>query len=500
MSLVLEHLHLLARNEPERVLLDDGEQRLTAKSLHECVLSVRDWVKSAGASVIAVVGDNSLAWIAADLALLDLPVRVVPIPAFFSVTQVCHICHQAQVDTVIGAAEGVRGFPARNQFQPTLISAQLGVFARHILQASTYRGSYEKVTFTSGSTGNPKGVRLERSTLENTARSIADTLAETAIESHLSVLPYATLLENIAGIYAPLLGGVTVHVRTMAQLGLQSPSLFNPLQWAQVLHQVRPQATILVPQLLLALVTLVQRNALPADHFRFIAVGGGKVPQLLLEKADKLNLPVFEGYGLSECGSVVALNTPAHRRSGSVGRVLPHARVRVTDEGELLVSGSVMKGYLGEPDLQGDEIATGDIGALDRDGFVVVSGRKKNLFITAYGRNVSPEWVEAELLAQFPIQQVAIFGEAMPANVAIIVPRAGFDEPAVADAVAACNKTLPDYARIGRFILADEPFSDANGLATANGRIRRFAIAEHYTPRINREIQHGILSTAATTD
>ncbi|MEZ5504662.1 MAG: hypothetical protein R3F38_01215 [Gammaproteobacteria bacterium] len=111
-----------------------------------------------------------------------------------------------------------------------------------------------------------------------------------------------------------------------------------------------------------------------------------------------------------------------------------------------------------------------------------------------------PEWVEAELLAQLPIQQVAVFGEAMPANVAIIVARSGFDAQSVADAVAACNVNLPDYARIGRFILATEPFSDANGLATSNGRIRRFAIFDHYVSQLQPETQHGILSTTATTD
>jgi len=500
MSLVLEHLQRLAQTEPERVLLHDGERHLNAAALYENILSVRRWVEATPATVIALVGDNTLAWLVADLALLGLPVRVVPIPGFFSASQTRHVCRQAQVDMVLGTAAGIQTFPALNPVQVAQVNETVGLVAGLIPQSSAYLGEYEKVTFTSGSTGNPKGVRLGLATLENTARGIADTLADTVIESHLSVLPYATLLENVAGVYAPLLRGVTVHVRTMAQLGLQSPSQFNPLLWAQALQQVQPHATILVPQLLLALVTLLQRNLLSLSSFRFIAVGGGKVAPAMLQQADALNLPVFEGYGLSECGSVVALNTPADRRMGSVGKVLPHAHIRIADDGELLVSGSVMKGYLGEPALEQDEVATGDIGVFDDDGFVMVSGRKKNLFITAFGRNVSPEWVEAELLAKLPIQQVAVFGEAMPTNVAIIVARSGFDTQAVADAVAACNENLPDYARIGRFILTAEPFSDANGLATSNGRIRRFAILDHYVSQLQPETQHGILSKTATTD
>ena len=500
MSLVLEHLQRLAQTEPERILLDAGEQQMSAAALFEHLMSVRRWVESTPATVIALAGDNTLAWLVADLALLGLPVRVVPIPGFFSASQIRHVCRQAQVDMVLGTAAGVQSFPALNPVQVAQVSETVGLVAGLIPQSSAYAGDYEKVTFTSGSTGNPKGVRLGLATLENTARGIADTLADTVIESHLSVLPYATLLENVAGVYAPLLRGITVHMRTMAQLGLQSPAQFNPLLWAQVLQQVQPHATILVPQLLLALVTLVQRKLLPSFRFRFIAVGGGKVAPAMLQQAEALNLPVFEGYGLSECGSVVTLNAPGQRRIGSVGRVLPHARLRISDDGELLVVGSVMKGYLDEPEVAATEIATGDVGSIDSDGYVFVSGRRKNIFITAFGRNVNPEWVEAELLAQLPIQQVAVFGEALPMNVAVLVPRTGFDECAVVDAVHACNASLPDYARIGRVVLATEPFNESNGLATANGRIRRFAIAEHYASQLTPEIHHGILSTTATAD
>jgi long-subunit acyl-CoA synthetase (AMP-forming) len=102
------------------------------------------------------------------------------------------------------------------------------------------------------------------------------------------------------------------------------------------------------------------------------------------------------------------------------------------------------------------------------------------MFITSFGRNVSPEWVEAELCEQPPIAQAAVFGEARPSNVAVIVaaPGAAFDE--LQAAVNAANRRLPDYARIGDWLAAEQPFTPANGLSTSNGRNRRAAIWTRY--------------------
>jgi long-subunit acyl-CoA synthetase (AMP-forming) len=510
MSSVLERLQAWADSAGSTIALHDGERTLTFAELCSAVSLLRRRFQTADYSVVALAGDNSIAWIVCDLALLGLPVRVVPIPAFFSPQQVEHLLQQAQVDAVVATSVELARVPGLNPVQWQLLDARLDLVACRRPVVSRYQGEYEKVTFTSGSTGAPKGVRLALSTLENTALSIADALQDVGIQRHLSVLPYATLLENCAGIYAPLLQGVTIHLRAMAQLGLQSPAQFNPLMLASVLTTVRPQATILVPQLLLALTALVQRGLLAAQDFRFIAVGGGKVSQDVLQTAEALGLPVYEGYGLSECGSVVTLNTPGQHRTGSVGKVLPHARIRIDDQGEILVSGAVMKGYLGEPDLAGDVVATGDLGHIDDEGFLYVSGRKKNLFITAFGRNVNPEWVEAELQGQLAIAQAAVFGEAMPHNVAIIVPRTGFDAAAVDTAVSQCNQRLPDYARIGRIVLAPQPFTDTNGMATPNGRIRRNVIAQQFSAELFsskpfsaelcQEVADGILPTVATAD
>src|SRR5690606_30843133 len=130
---------------------DAGEQQMSAAALFEHLMSVRRWVESTPATVIALAGDNTLAWLVADLALLGSPVRVAPRPGLWSASQARHVCRQAQVDMVLGTAAGVQSFPALNPVQVAQVSETVGLVAGLIPQSSAYAGDYEKVTFTSGS-------------------------------------------------------------------------------------------------------------------------------------------------------------------------------------------------------------------------------------------------------------------------------------------------------------------------------------------------------------
>jgi long-subunit acyl-CoA synthetase (AMP-forming) len=134
----------------------------------------------------------------------------------------------------------------------------------------------------------------------------------------------------------------------------------------------------------------------------------------------------------------------------------------------------------------GEWIATGDLGRLDADGFLYIEGRRKHVLITSYGRNVSPEWPEAELVAGRAIAQAAVFGEAQPRLCALVVPaEPGLPDAAIDAQVRAANARLPDYARIVRWLRADAPFTPQNGLATANGRPRRDALWKAYGARLD---------------
>jgi long-subunit acyl-CoA synthetase (AMP-forming) len=351
-----------------------------------------------------------------------------------------------------------------------------------------------KITYTSGTTGQPKGVCLDATAMLAVADSLWQATQPCSIERHLCVLPLATLLENIGGLYAPMRAGAVIDLMPMAEIGLTGASQFDVQRFLAALQRSQPNSLILVPQLLLMLVSAAENGApLPAS-LRFIAVGGGRVSTGLLQRAEALGLPVFEGYGLSECASVVCLNTPAQRRIGTVGRPLPHVEVRLGAAGQVLVRGPRMLGYLGDAAPADEFLDTGDLGHIE-DGFLVLHGRSKHQFVTAYGRNVNPEWVEAELVQQAPIAQAWLHGEALPANVAVLVPRRdGLPDGALQAAVDAVNADLPDYARVHHWLRADTAFTPVNGLATANGRLRRAALLERYRSAIEHTITIETLS------
>ena len=173
----------------------------------------------------------------------------------------------------------------------------------------------------------------------------------------------------------------------------------------------------------------------------------------------------------------------AANRSGSVGRALPHVDVALED-GEIVVRGEVMLGYAGRAEAPPREWRTGDVGYRDADGYLHVTGRRRNVLINAFGRNVSPEWVESELGAGGAIAQSLVFGEARPWLGAVVVPAADASDGAVAAAVAAANGRLPDYARVARWFRADSPFTFAGGELTANGRPVRDVVLARYGAQI----------------
>ena len=472
----------LVRHGGRPALRGEGGE-LAYDRLPEAVAACRALLDSVGARRVALALDNGPQWALWDLALLADGRVCVPLPGFFSPAQQVHVLDSAGVDTLIvdpATIAGAAGFPGFAAVAP-------GVLQRAPAQVAALPAGTVKITYTSGTTGQPKGVCLSAAAQLAVARSVAQIGAACAVERHLGVLPLATLLENIAGLYAGLLAGARVELLPMRTIGFSGGGGFDPARFLQTLHAHRPHSLILLPQMLLALVGAAEQDhALPAG-LRFVAVGGGQVSPRLLQRAEALGLPVYEGYGLSECASVVCLNTPSARRIGTVGRPLPHAGVRIGDDGEVQVRGARMLGYLGEAPpadaLAADAwLGTGDLGHFD-DGFLVLHGRRKHQFITAYGRNVNPEWVEAELVQQGPIAQAWVHGEARPENLAVLVPRrADCSDVELEAAVAAANAGLPDYARARRWLRAEAPFTPGNGFLTANGRLRRAALAAHYLP------------------
>jgi long-chain acyl-CoA synthetase len=475
---LLERLH----GPATRVLCHTGA--VSDDDLGARVRAYADALAATGAQRIASRLDNGPDWLALDLAIRKLDAVHVPLPTFFSPAQVAHALAQSGAEALIVSADAaLTDGLAACASQPLSETLQL---LRLAAVPTALPAGTACITYTSGTTGAPKGVCLDAATLLAVAQSLADAAAPLSPKRHLCLMPLSTLLENVAGLYAALISGAEIAVPPLAEVGYTGASGLDVPTLIACLHRYRPESAILLPQLLLALVTAAEQGAPLPDSLKFLAVGGGRVGPALLARAEALGLPVYEGYGLSECASVVCLNRPGASRTGSVGRPLPHAKISVID-GELFVEGVRCLGYLGEDTLpSGAAIATGDIGHIDADGFVHITGRRKNVFITSFGRNVSPEWVESELLQHPAFAQAIVHGEARPFNVAIVWPRsAGLDNAALLEALVEVNRGLPDYARIHDIVRADAPFSFADGLSTSNGRPRRDAILARYRAAVD---------------
>lgn len=485
MSQALNSLFGSGPSAASAAVLGTLQQSLSAADTIDAVSKAAEMLANACVRRLALAADNSPDWIITDLAARLAGIPVVPLPPFFSATQSAHVLADSGADAIAAdelGSRALKSLPTRfaGELTPSLSLLRLSHSAGHsVLPSGT-----AKISYTSGTTGSPKGVCLTQGAIDRVAVSLSTATADLDLKRHLCLLPLATLLENIAGVDAPLLSGAEIRVPSLTEAGIQGSAGVDISRLIDCLHAHQPASVILLPQLLAGLVGAVEQGASLPESLRFAAVGGAVVGCPLLERADRAGIPVFEGYGLTECSSVVALNTPKARRSGSVGRPLPHCRVRFAADHEVLIDGAGMAGYLGNDPLQEDTVATGDIGHLDADGYLYIDGRKKNILITSFGRNFSPEWVEASLNATRSIAQSALFGDGRPFNVAVIVPTTGATVMAIERDLAEINSTLPDYARVRSWVMASEPFKLADDTLTANGRVRRPQIYKRYAPDI----------------
>ena len=432
--------------------------------------------------MLGVIADNSPEWIVIDLAAQRAGVSLVPLPGFFTLAQMQHAADTTGMDALFCAMPEMAlalGFERK-----TLEGAELPWFRRDAQPVAVPVGT-SKITFTSGTTGAPKGVCLSAGQQRAVAVALVQATSHIRIERHLSLLPLSVLLENVAGVTAPRLALATCCVPPLAEVGVLGATEFDPLICLDAIERWQADSVILLPQMLLALTAALEAGVPRPSTLRFAAVGGAKVAPALIARARAVGLPAYEGYGLSECASVVALNVPGADRPGSVGRALSHVDVRINDNHEIEVAQSDLLGYLGVEAPASKWLHTGDLGRIDEDGFLHIEGRYKHQLITSFGRNVAPEWPEAELISTAVIAQAAVFGEARPRLCAVIVPRShAVTDAAIDAAVRVANHQLPDYAQIAHWIRAPEAFSARNGLATPNRRVRRDAVWKHYRARL----------------
>ena len=435
---------------------------------------VQDGVACAGLKM-----DNGPNWLCADLACQIAGVAVVPLPAFFTPAQVEHAARETGMDALIGPLTHRNGHFADFEPRGSELEWWAGRHRERVVPAGV-----AKVTFTSGTTGTPKGICLSLEQQETLAGSLAAATSGLSLRKHLVALPLAVLLENVAGVYGALLSGADIVMPSLESVGFLGATGFAPAMLLQTLRKHRPHSLILLPQMLKGLVALLKQLKERIEGLRLVSVGGARTaPELILE-ARELGLPVYEGYGLTEACSVVAVNLPEADRIGTVGQTLTSRRVRIGPDSEIEVYLREGVRYLGQPDVPAGWFPTGDLGRLDGQGFLQVSGRKKQVIVTSFGRNVSPEWVESELLAEASLVQAFVFGDDLPALGALLVAAPGTVEADVQVAVDRCNARMPDYAHIAAWRLVP-PFSASAGQLTPNGRVIRISVQESHQELID---------------
>jgi long-subunit acyl-CoA synthetase (AMP-forming) len=470
MSKVLDAIAARALSHANAIALSGTGVSLSYRDLHRAIADTAAVLNARcpGGRPIALCADNSPAWVLIELAMVKLGRVLVPLPQFFTPAQRDHAMSGAGAQFLISDTGGAATDAL--EIMGTRFAVRRLDRVATMLPAGT-----AKITYTSGTTGQPKGVCLSQDGMEQVSCSLVARIGADYAGVHCAVLPLGVLLENVAGLYTVLLAGGHYLVQPQAKIGFGRSFVPDFAALTDALAASQANTTIVVPEILRGILHTLAARKTGLPQMRLMAVGGARVAPALLDAAAALGVPVYQGYGLSEAASVVTLNTPTDNRPGSVGRALPHIGLRLAGDGEIYLRDPAFLGYAGGGAAP-KEYATGDVARIDDDGFIYVEGRKSNVLITGFGRNIAPEWVESELVAQPEIGQALVFGDAMPKLGALIVPSsATVGDAALAQAIARANRALPEYAHIGHWTKVF-PFTPANGQLTGNGRLRRDTI------------------------
>jgi long-chain acyl-CoA synthetase len=409
--------------------------------------------------------------------------------------------------------------------------------------------------YTSGTTGTPKGVELTHAAMLAEVDLASEVLDFRAGDRVPSALPMAHAAQRWGTLYSAIAFGcdvtcvddLTKLLPTLLQIrpqiwgtvprilekitaGLQTkfdaetdPEKRAAVSWAldvgyRVVAARKANGDAdLPPELAKAwseadrLVLAGIRRSLGLDQLRWLLVGAAPTPPHVMDFIAALGFNVVEVWGMSELGAVATINPAGVAKPATVGRPLPEVELRLTADGEVCVRGPIMmRGYRGDPDKTAEAVdddgwlATGDIGAIDADGYLSIIDRKKELIVNAAGKNISPLRIEAALKAMCPLIGSAVaIGDGRPFLTALIVldpetapafaQNAGITgttlqeladdsriRQVIDDAVAAANERLSRVEQIKRYAIVADVWSPGGGELTPTLKLRRKKIAERY--------------------
>jgi long-chain acyl-CoA synthetase len=376
--------------------------------------------------------------------------------------------------------------------------------------------------YTSGTTGAPKGVQLTHANLLAEARGVIQVLDWRPGDRITSYLPHAHMADRFTAHYALMCYGQQVTVvndprAVVAALPDVRPTIWAavPRVWEAIKAALEAQG-IIDPAALGEEQRAAVRAKLGLDQCRWAIAGAAPIPVEVLEYFAVLGIPICEVWGMSELSCIATCNPPGRMKLGTVGPPIPGVEVHLADDGELLCRGPIrMMGYRNDPERTADAIDsegwlhTGDVAEIDDDGYVKIVDRKKELIISAAGKNMSPANIEARLKTSSAlIGQACVVGDRRPYNVALIVldpdvctqwaaeqglddssPAALATAPGVREEVSRgveeANSHLSRPEQIKRFTILPTDWLPGNDELTPTMKLKRKPIAEKYSAQID---------------
>jgi long-chain acyl-CoA synthetase len=387
------------------------------------------------------------------------------------------------------------------------------------------------IIYTSGTGGRPKGVMLTHRNIFSNLQGAEDLLEIIGKKDnkYLSLIPLSHSYEHTAGLYLQI------------DLGSQIYFCEGPEKFSQNLLEVSPTLTTAVPRIFEVIhdrIKIQMKNQNPIIKFIFdraVKVGVKRhhlglnllesieyrsYTSLIRKKINKqlggslrafvsggaalnpeigdffigLGVKILQGYGQTEASPLISANRPENIKIETVGPAVKGVEAKLSEEGELIVKGNcVMKGYWKDEKATNETIVdgwlhTGDIATISEDGFITITGRKKELIVNSGGDNIAPARPEASLTFQETIFQSMVIGDRRPYLVAVIVPEVektkNMNDKKINEIISSevnkANEGLSSIEKIRKFIIAKEPFSTENGLLTPTMKVRRHKVVEIY--------------------
>jgi long-chain acyl-CoA synthetase len=372
--------------------------------------------------------------------------------------------------------------------------------------------SLATIMYTSGTTGPPKGVMLTHGNLVSNVEAVLAASPTRPDDIRLSWLPYSHIYARTVDHYHSIACGVVLCLAESVDTLLFNLAEIHPTHMNSVprfYEKVYAYAASDDP----AQTTRQLRDCF-GPRIDFLCSGGAPLPPPVAKAYNDAGLLVLQGYGLTESSPVISFNTKEHYKLDTVGRPLPGIEVKIAPDGEVLTRGPhVMKGYWKKPEATAEALRdgwlyTGDLGELDADGFLKITGRKKELMVLSSGKKVVPPQLEGLLIADPCIDQAVICGEGRNFLTALVVPNWGNLREALTNEGVSVNgddealardpavrallqrrmdealKDVSSWERVKKFVVLPRPFSVENDEMTVSLKLRRTVIFAHYNKQV----------------